>query len=71
MPIGRVAIVSTVLAQRSNKCPVLEGKTSDGYWLEELRELLILGEIGLEKGEIRDRTLQGCQLGVRTPRTAG
>jgi len=57
VPIGRVAIVGTVLAQRRNECSVLEGKTPDGYRLEELRELLILGEVGLEKGEIRDRTL--------------
>jgi len=45
MPIGRVAIVRAVLAQGRNEGSVLESKTPDGYRLEELRELLILGEI--------------------------
>jgi len=57
MPIGRVAIVRTVLTHRGDEGPVLEGKTLDGNRLEELGEGLILGKIGLGKGKVRDRAL--------------
>ena len=52
MPVGRVSIVRAVLTHRSHEDSVLEGETPDGYGLEELREGLILGEIGLEQGEV-------------------
>jgi len=57
MPVGRVAIIGTVLTHGGHEGPVLEGKSLDGNGSEELGEGLILGKIGLEKGKIRDRTL--------------
>ena len=58
VPIGRVTIVSAVLAQRRQPSPVLEDPASYRYGLEELGQGLILGEMGLEE-EARHLMLRG------------
>jgi hypothetical protein len=47
MPVCRMTVIGAVLAHRRHKGPVLEGEAPNGYGLEELGELLILGEVGL------------------------
>lgn len=70
MPVGCVTIVGAVLAHRRHPSPILEGETLDRYGLEELGQGFILGEIGLEEEEIRDRALYHWSLG-RDSHTAG
>jgi len=61
VPVGRVTVIGAELAHRSHEDPILEGEAPDGYWLEEFWEGRILGEIGLERGEVLycDRALRG------------
>ena len=65
-----MTIIGAVLAHRGHPSPVLEGETLDRYGLEELRQGLILREIGLEEEEIHDRALYHWSLG-RGSHTAG
>lgn len=60
-----MAVIGAILAEGSQPSPVFEGDTLDRYWLEELGQSLILGEIGLEgKRFVIGRFHQSPQDGV-------